>query len=137
MVRGILIPSLRTTNNGLKIVLENKVDTIRCPDVIGAVELEENEKRNEDARDTSKISIDKEVLGGRSDIVVEAILIDINTEENAAGNEENVVVDELFGNGIVEGGRAWGCGVKLAEWVEEELGWGQEEVDGDKTEYLA
>ena len=110
------------------------MNTIGCPDVKGGVELEENEKGNEDARDTSKIGIDKKVLGGRSDIVVEAILIDINTEENAAGDEENVVVDELFGNGIVEGGRAWGCGVKLAEGVEEELGWGQEEVDGNKTE---
>ena len=110
---------------------------MRCPDVKEAVELEEEEESHEDARDTSNICIDKEVLGGRSDIVVEAILSDINTEENAAGDEENVVVDELSGNGTVEGRRAWGCGVKLAEWVEEELGWGQEEVDGEKTEYLA
>ena len=113
------------------------MDTIRCPDVKGAVELEEDEESHENAGNTSKISIDEEVLGGRSDIVVEAILIDIHTDENAAGDEENVVVDELFGNGIVEGGRAWRCGVELAEWVEEELGWGQEEVDGDKAEYLA
>ena len=124
-------------NDGWKVLMKHNVDPMRCPDVKGAVELEEEEESHEDARNTSNISIDKEVLGGRSDIVVEAILIDINTEENAAGDEENVVVDELFGNGIVEGGGAWGCGVKLAEWVEEELRWGQEEVDGDKTEYLA
>ena len=113
------------------------MDTMRCPDVKGAVELEEEEESHEDARNTSNISIDKEVLGGRSDIVVEAILIDINTEENAAGDEENVVVDELFGNGIVEGWRAWRGGIELGEWVDEELRWGQEEVDGDEAEYLA
>ena len=119
------------------VLLKHNVDTIRYPDVKGAVELEEDEESHENAGSTCKSSIGEEVLGGRSDIVVEAILIDINTEENAAGDEENVVVDELFGNGIGEGGRAWGCGVELAEWVEEELGWRQEEVDGDKTEYLA
>ena len=124
-------------NNGWKVLMKHNVDPMRCPDVKGAVELEEEEESHEDARNTSNISIDKEVLGGRSDIVVEAILIDINTEENAAGDEENVVVDEVFGNGIVEGRGAWGCGVKLAEGVKEELRWGQEEVDGDKTEYLA
>ena len=113
------------------------MNTIGCPDVKGAVELEEKEKSHEDAGNTSKVSKDKEVLCAIRDIVVEAILIDINTEENAAGDEENVVVDELFGNGIVEGGGAWGSGIELGEWVEEELRWGQEEVDGDKTEYLA
>ena len=113
------------------------MNTIGCPDVKRAVELEEKEKSYEDAGNTSKVSKDKEVPCAIRDIVVEAILIDINTEENAAGDEENVVVDELFGNGIVKGGRAWGCRVELAEWVEEKLGWGQEEVDGDQTEYLA
>ena len=113
------------------------MNTIGCPDVKRAVELEEKEKSYEDAGNTSKVSKDKEVLGAIRDIVVEAILIDIQTEENAAGDEENVVVDELFGNGIVEGGRAWRGGIELGEWVDEELRWGQEEVDGDKTEYLA
>ena len=95
------------------------VDTIGCPDVIGTVELEENEVGKENARHTSKISVDKEVLGGRSEIVVEAVFIDINTEKNAAGDEENVVVDKLFGNGIVECRRAWGSGIELAEWVDQ------------------
>ena len=98
---------------------------------------EEKEKSYEDAGNTSKVSKDKEVLCAIRDIVVEAIFIDIKTEENTAGDEENVVVDELLGNGIVEGWRAWRGGIELGEWVDEELRWGQEEVDGDKTEYLA
>ena len=124
-------------NDSLHVLVEDKVNTIGCPDVKGAVELEENEEGNENARNTGKISIDKEVLGGRSEVVVEAIFIDINTEKNAAGDEENVVVDELFGNGIVECRRAWGSGVELAEGMDQELGWGQEEVDGQQTKYFA
>jgi len=102
------------------------MDTIRCPDVQGAVEFEENEKCQENARNTSKVRIDEEVLGGMSDIVVEAIFIDINTEENTAGDKENIVVDELFGNGVVEGRRARGGRVELAEWVNKKLGRRQE-----------
>jgi len=56
-----------------------------------------------------------------SDIVVKAIFIDINTEENTAGDKENIVVDELFGNGVVEGRRARGGRVELAEWVNKKL----------------
>ena len=110
-------------NDSLHVLVEDKVNTIGCPDVKGAVELEENEEGNENARNTGKISIDKEVLGGRREVVVEAIFIDINTEKNAAGDEENVVVDELFGNGIVECRRAWGSGVELTEGIDQELGW--------------
>ena len=69
-----------------------------------------------------------------SDIVVESILIDINTEENTAGDEENIVVDELLSNGVVEGRGARGGGVELAEWVDKKLGRRQEQVDCDQTE---
>jgi len=113
------------------------MDTIRCPDVQGAVEFEQNEECQENARNTSKVRIDEEVLGGMSDIVVEAIFIDINTEENTAGDEENIVVDELLGNGVVKGRRAGRGGVELAKWVDKKLRWGQEQAYGDKTEYLA
>jgi len=113
------------------------MNTIGCPDVKGTVELEQNEECQENARNTGEIGIDEEVLGGWSDIVIEAIFIDIHTEEDAAGDEQNIVVDELFGNSIVEGRRAWGSGIELAERVNKELRWGQEEIDGEKTEYLA
>ena len=53
-----------------------------------------------------------------SDIVVESIFIDINTEENTAGDKENIVVDELLGNGVVKGRRPRRGGVELAEWVD-------------------
>ena len=56
-----------------------------------------------------------------SDIVVKSIFIDINTEEDTAGDKENIVVDELFGNGVVEGRRARGGRVELAEWVNKKL----------------
>jgi hypothetical protein len=79
------------------------MNTVRCPDVHGAVELEEYQKCQEDAGNTGEIGIDQEILGGWSNIVVEAILIDINTKENAAGDEENVVVNKLLSDGIVEG----------------------------------
>ena len=110
------------------------MDTIRCPDIQGAVEFEQNEECQENARNTSKVRIDEEVLGGMSDIVVESILIDINTEENTAGDEENIVVDELLSNGVVEGRGARGGGVELAEWVDKKLGRRQEQVDCDQTE---
>jgi len=113
------------------------MDTIGRPDVKGAVELEEDKECQEEARNTGKIGVDEEVLGCWADIVVESVFIDINTEEYAAGDEENVVVDELFGNGIVEGRGAWGSGVELAEGVDEELRRGKEEIDGEKAEYLA
>jgi len=61
-----------------------------------------------------------------SDIVVKSIFININTEENTAGDKENIVVDELFGNGVVEGRRARGGRVELAEWVNKKLGRRQE-----------
>ena len=94
------------------------MDTIRCPDVQGAVEFEQKEECQENAWNTSKVRIDEEVLGGMSDIVVESIFIDINTEENTAGDKENIVVDELLGNGVVKGRRARRGGVELAEWVD-------------------
>jgi len=94
------------------------MDPIRCPDVKGAVELEQKEECQENAGNTSKVRIDEEVLGGMSDIVVEAIFIDINTEENTAGDKENIVVDELLGNGVVKGRRPRRGGVELAEWVD-------------------
>ena len=91
------------------------MDTVRCPDIQGAVELEENKECQEDARNTGEIRIDQEILGGRSNIVVEAVMVDINTKENAGGDEENVVVNKLLSDGIVEGRGARGGGVELAE----------------------
>ena len=84
------------------------MDTVRCPDVQGAVKLEKNEECQEDARNTGEIRIDQEILGGWSNIVVEAIMVDINTKENAGGDEENVVVNKLLSVGIVEGRGARG-----------------------------
>ena len=66
-------------------------DTAIHSNVAEGVDEEAESKRN-----TSNVGIYKEVLGGRSDIVVEAILIDINTEKNAAGDKDDVVVDKLF-----------------------------------------
>ena len=71
-----------------------------------------------------------------SDIVVKAIFIDINTKENTTGDKENIVVDELFGNGVVEGRRARGGGVELTKWVDKKLGRRQEQVYGEKAEYF-
>ena len=113
------------------------MNTIGCPDVKGTVELEQNQKCQENARNTCEISIDEEVLRGWSDIVVETVFIDIHTEKYAAGDEENVVVNELFGNSIVESRGAWGSDIELHERVDKELRRRQEEIDGEKTEYLA
>ena len=93
--------------------------TIGSPDVIRTVELEKNEERNENARNPSQVCIDKEIFSGRGEVVVEAIFIDINTEENTAGDEKNVVVDKLLGNGVMEGRRAWGSCIEFAKRMDE------------------
>ena len=95
------------------------MNPIGCPDVKWAVESEENEESNENTGNTSEVSINKEVLGGRGKVVVEPILIDINAEEDTAGDEENVVVDKIFSNGIVERRSAGGSSIKLREWMDQ------------------
>ena len=112
------------------------MDTIRCPDVKGAVELEQNKESQENARNTSKVGVDEKVLCCMSDIVVEAIFVDIHTEENTAGDEENIVVDQLLGNGIVKCRGARRGGVELAERMDKKLRRGQEQVDSQKAEDL-
>jgi len=94
------------------------MDSIGRPDIKGAVELEQKQESQKDARNTSNVCVDEEIFRGWSDIVVKAILIDISTEENTAGDEKNVVVDELLGDGIVEGRGARRVGVELEEWVD-------------------
>ena len=93
----------------------NKMNPIGYPDVKRAVESEENEESNENTGNTSEVSINKEVLGGRGKVVVEPILIDINAEEDTGGDEENVVVDKIFSNGIVECRKPRRSGIKLRE----------------------
>jgi len=85
------------------------------------VELEEDEEGEEDAGDHGDIREDEEVRKRRAEGVVEAELSDIDDEEEAAENMEEVVGDELLGDGVMKSRGAGGGGVEPVEWVDEEL----------------
>ena len=70
----------------------------------------------EDKRNTSNVGIYKEVLDGRSVIVVEAILIDINTEKNEEEEEWSIrSVDEAHTIGSCSSERKRRTGLEAAE----------------------
>jgi len=85
------------------------------------VELEEDELGEEETRHPGDIGIDEEVCCRRSEGIVETEVLDVDTEQNAAHHEEDVIDGELFRDGVVERGGAGGGGVKSCEGVGEEL----------------
>jgi len=118
-------------------LIEHQVDAVRGPDVEGAVELEEDKERKKEAGDTGEVGIDEKVGRGRGDVVVESVLSDVDAEKDAAGDEDDVVVDELLGDGIVKCWGPGGSGVELAEGMDQQLRRRKKKIDRYKTEDLS
>ena len=84
---------------------------------MGAVEAEENEKGEEDARHPSHICCNQQVSCRRGEVEVAMV----GAQEDAAGNVEDVVDGQLLGDSMVQRWGAWGGGVEAVEWVAEQL----------------
>ena len=120
-----------------RVGLVNKMDAIRCPDVVTRVELEQDQEREEDERDPGDVGSHEEVGGGGAEVVVEAVDVDVDSEEDGGDDHEDVVAHELLSDGVVQGGGAGRGGVELGEGVDQKLRGRQEQVNGDQTEQLA
>jgi len=125
---------MRVFNDGGFFLLVNDMDSVGGPDVVFGVVAVEDQVSDEETGDAGDISVDEEGLGGGAEVVVEPILANVDTEEDGGENEDDVVVDELFGDCVVEGGGAGGGGVELVEGMNNELGGRQEEIDSDERE---
>lgn len=102
------------------------MNTIRTPEIVGAIKFEEDEQREKEAGNTKDVGVNQKVPGSWTEGIVEVILIDINTKGDTANNKENVVRNELFGNGKMEGRGAWRSCIEPCKWVCKYLGWGKE-----------
>ena len=97
------------------------MNSIGCPDVMAAVELEQNQKRDEDARNTSYVGCYEKILSGSADVVVEVVDVNVHRKEDSGEDHHDVVAHQLLGNGVVQSWRSGRCGIELAEWVNEKL----------------
>ena len=102
------------------------------PEIIGTIELEEKQIGNEDGWNSCDVGRDQKIRDGSGYTCAV-----IDTEEDGGGDEENVVDDKLSGDSRVEGWWTGGGGVELAKGMDEELGWREEEVDGEQAEHSA
>merc|ERR1719350_508929 len=98
----LIITGLNVVMDYASIRVVDQVYTIGCPDVVTGVEFEEDEEGEEDEGDSSDIGGHKEVGGGRAEVVVEAIDVDVNSEEDGGDDHEDVVAHKLLGDGVVE-----------------------------------
>ena len=109
------------------------MNPVGCPDVVGAVELEQDEEGEEDAGNTKHVRRNQQVLGGETEAVVEVVDVDVHGQEDGSDDHDDVVAGQLFRDGVVESRGARGVGVELGEGMDEELGGGEEEVDGEEA----
>lgn len=70
-----------------------------------AVELEENEEGEEDARNDGDVGEYEEITGGRTEGLIESEVRDIYNKNDAADQMEEAVGDQMLGHGEVEGWR--------------------------------
>ena len=96
---------------------EDQVGAVGGPKVVGAVEAEENEKGEEDARHPGHICCNQQVSRRPGEVEVAVV----GAQEDAAGDVEDVVDGQLLGDSVVQRRGAWGCGVEAVEWVAEQL----------------
>ena len=68
------------------------------PKVVGAVEPEEDEEGEEDARHPSHICSDQQVSRRRRQVEIAVV----DAQEDAADDVEDVVDGQLLGNGMVQ-----------------------------------
>ena len=141
---GLLEHSVVLIITGLNVVMDyaciwlvDQVYTIGCPNVVTGVEFEEDQEGEEDEGDSGDIGGHKEVGGSRTEVVVEAVDVDVDSEEDGGDDHEDVVAHELLGDGVMEGGGPGRGGVELGEGVNQQLRGRQEQVDGDQTEQFA
>ena len=69
-----------------------------------------------------------------AEIVVEAVDVDVHSEEDGSDDHEDVVAHELLGDGVVKSWRSGGGGVELGERMHQQLGRGKKQIYGHKTE---
>ena len=117
----------------------NQVDAVRGPEVVAAVELEEDEEGEEKTRDPSYVCIhlgeggrtqgvniktmrvklnvhnakfdnDQKVPCGGGERVVESVAVDVDGEDDAADDVDQVEDGQVLGKGIVDcRGTGRGC----------------------------
>ena len=71
---------------------------VGCPKVVGAVEPEEDEEGEEDARHPGHICSDQQVSRRRRQVEIAVV----DAQEDAADDVEDVVDGQLLGNGMVQ-----------------------------------
>ena len=96
---------------------EDQVGAVGGPKVVGAVEAEENEKGEEDARHPGHICCNQQVSRRPGEVEVAVV----GAQEDAAGDVEDVVDGQLLGDSVVQRRGAWRCGVEAVERVAEQL----------------
>ena len=133
----LIIAGFNVVMDHVSIGMVDKVDTIGSPDVVTGVEFEQDQETEEDERHSGDIGGHKEVVGGRAEVVVEAVDVNVYGEEDGGDDHEDVVAHELLGDCVVEGGRPGRGAVELGEGVDQQLRGRQEQVDGDQTEQFA
>jgi len=84
------------------------VDSIRSPEIVIAVKVKENEEAKEEAGDTEDVGANQEACGGWNRGVVYIVLVDTDQENYAGDDIEDVVDDDLLGDGEMKGRGAGG-----------------------------
>lgn len=88
---------------------------------MAAVELEQDQKRDEDAGNTRYIGSYEKVLSGSAEVVVEVVDVDVHRKEDGGEDHHDVVAHQLLGNGVVQGWRPGGCSIELLKGMNEKL----------------